>query len=484
MTASTAPAGAHPSDAAWRIETNGLAAIPDSGRHGRAAELFPVWFAANISVLAVTYGGYLVVFYRLDLWQAGVVATAGIVVSFAVVGAIAAAGARSGAPTLVLSRSAFGVRGNALPALVSYVALVGFEVVSASLAALAAQSVAGRLGLGGGTGTLAVAFGAVAAVAVAVSVLGHATIVVVQKAFTVVFGVLTVAFVGLEVPQIPWHTVAALPPGSLVGGMGGGLSIIMAGTGITWVNTAADFSRYLERRSRPSSVMGWTVLGGSVPLVVLVVLGTLLAAGDPAIATSPDPIGILAAALPTWFLVPYLVTAVGGLVATIVLGSYSSGLSLLALGVPLRRDRSVAIDGVLMVAGSVYLLFFSPSFFAPFQGFLITVSVPLAAWAAIFLVEHWPFARDDHGGGDPPGAVNLAGVISLVLASAVGLGLVTSTSAVFGWVGYLLPLVGGRRGAVGASSLGLLAGFAVAGPLYWGLRARGAGAGAGAGAAP
>ena len=59
-----------PVDVAWQIETNGINAIPDAERHGRPAELFTIWFAANISVLAVTYGGYLVVFYGLDLWQA------------------------------------------------------------------------------------------------------------------------------------------------------------------------------------------------------------------------------------------------------------------------------------------------------------------------------------------------------------------------------------------------------------------------------
>jgi NCS1 family nucleobase:cation symporter-1 len=471
-------------DVAWRVETNGIGVIPDTGRHGRPAELFSIWFAANISVLAVTYGGYLVVFYGLDLWQAVVVATVGIVVSFALVGVIGAAGIQAGAPTQVLSRSAFGRAGNAVPTIVSYITLVGFEIVSASLAALATQTVLGRLHLGHGTVALAVAFAVIALVAVAVSVLGHATIVAVQTGFTVVFGALTVAFVILELPQIPWHRVAALPPGHLLGGMGGGLSIIMAGTGITWVNAAADYSRYLDRRSRPSSVVGWTIVGSSLPLVVLVLLGALLAAGNPAIATSANPIGTLAAPLPTWFLVPYMVTAVGGLVATMVLGSYSSGLNLLALGVPLRRSRSVVIDGALMVAGSIYILFVSPSFFAPFQGFLLTVSVPLSAWAAIFLVDRWPFRRrpaldktrtHDLGSTRDPAsplepAVKWAGIVSLTAATVIGIGLVTSTSAAFSWAGYLLPLVGGRHGAIGDSSIGLIVGFAVAGLLYPALR--------------
>jgi len=67
--------------------------------------------------------------------------------------------------------------------------------------------------------------------------------------------------------------------------------------------------------------------------------------------------------------------------------------------------------------------------------------------------------------------VNWAGVVALTVASVIGIGLVTSTSAAFSWAGYLLPLVGGRAGAIGASSLGLIVGFVVAGLLYWGLQA-------------
>lgn len=63
------------------------------------------------------------------------------------------------------------------------------------------------------------------------------------------------------------------------------------------------------------------------------------------------------------------------------------------------------------------------------------------------------------------GAVNVTGFASLVLATALGWGLVTSTSPVFAWVGYLLRFVGGPAGAIGASSIGLLVGFLAGGGL-------------------
>jgi NCS1 family nucleobase:cation symporter-1 len=469
----TDPATRHPgSDRPWNIETHGIDAIPDAERHGSPRDLFSIWFAANISMLSVTYGGFLVVFYGLNLWQAAVAAIVGVVVSFLLVGLISLAGRRSGAPTLVLSRAPFGVVGNALPTVVSYVTLVGFEIILTCLATLATQTVLGRLGLSTNNATLAIAFVIIAALAVAVSLLGHATIQRVQVWFTVAFGVLTVVFIALEVGKVDWHKVATLPEGSLVAGLIGGISIVMAATGITWTSAAADYSRYLPRSARSGPVVSWTVVGASVPLIILIVFGSLLAAGNSSVATSSNPIGVLAAPLPTWFLVPYLLVAVGGLIAEVLMSSYSGGLNLLTLGLRVPRYRSIVIDSLLLVAGSVYILFFAPSFFAPFEGFLLTVGVPLAAWAAIFLVDLWLLRGGGYSEKDlydvrgRYGAVNAAGVGSLVLATAVGWGLVTSTSPAFSWAGYLLRFVGGTTGAIGASSIGLLIAFVLAGVLY------------------
>lgn len=465
----------HPvSDRPWSIETHGIDPIPEDHRHGRPSDLFLIWFAANIGVLAVTYGGFLVVFYGLNLPQALLAAVVGVMLSFGLVGAIGAAGTRGGAPTLILSRACFGILGNALPTLVSYVTLVGFGVVATALATFATETVLDRLGLSTGTLAAALALVIIAATAVGVSLLGHATIQRVQTWFTVAFGILTLAFIGLELHAVSWQRVAALPTGHLVAGVIGGTTIIMAGTGLTWSNTGADYTRYLPRSTRSRSVVGWTAFGAGLPLVVLIVFGSLLAAGTPGVATSADPIGVLAAPLPTWFLVPYMVTAVGGLVAEVLMSSYSGGLNLLTMGLRVPRHRSIVIDGVLLVGGCVYILFFSPSFFAPFEGFLVAVGVPLAAWAAIFVADLWLLRGRERGYVEADlyrvrglyGAVNPAGATAMVLGTALGWGLVTSASPLFGWVGYLLRFVGGRTGAVGASSMGMVAGFLLAGALY------------------
>ena len=127
--------------------------------------------------------------------------------------------------------------------------------------------------------------------------------------------------------------------------------------------------------------MGWTTFGASLAPVALLVFGLLLAGSDPELneAIGADPIGALSTLLPTWFLIPFAVVALAGLIGGAALDIYSSGLALLSLGLPAPRWVAAAIDGALMVVGAVYVVFVADSFIGPFQGFLITLGVPIAA---------------------------------------------------------------------------------------------------------
>ncbi len=462
------------SDRAWSIETNGTNVIPDSERHGNPKELFWIWAGANIGILGVTYGAFLVAFYGLNLVQGIIAAVLGAVIGFVLVGVVGLAGKRAGAPTLVISRAAFGVDGNYVPAAISYLSFIGWEIVVTTLAVLATETVLRRLEFNGGNVTVAVSFVVIAAVGVIISLLGHATILKMQKLFTYVFGALTVVFVALEWGQVDWHKVATLPSGTF-SGLVGGISIIMAGLGIGYVNGGADYTRYLPKTSSSRAIVWWTTFGASLPQVILMIFGILLTASNRSLATTSDPIGALAKPLPTWFLVPYMIAAAGGLIAATLVNMYSSGLSLMALGVRLPRYKTVLVDAVLMIAGCTYMLFFASNFFGPLEGFLVTLGVPLACWAAIFITDLFLFRRGGYVQSDfyrrngVYGAWSASALIALVTGTVVGLGLVTSTTSVFRWLGYFLGPFGGKTGAIGGSSIGILIAFAIGCIVYAGL---------------
>src|SRR5215470_4167666 len=101
-----------------QIEMNGINVISDSERKGHPHDLFWPWFAANVSVLGLSYGAFVLGF-GISFGQAVVVSLVGIIVSFLLCGFIAVAGKRGSAPTMVLGRAAFGVNGNKLPSVLS-----------------------------------------------------------------------------------------------------------------------------------------------------------------------------------------------------------------------------------------------------------------------------------------------------------------------------------------------------------------------------
>ena len=317
---------------ALRVETNGINVIPDAERKGAPRQLFWPWFGANISVFALSYGSFGLSF-GVSFWQALIAGLLGIALSFLLCGFIALAGKRGSAPTMVLSRAPFGVRGNTLPALLAWLVNVGWETVLTILATLATATVFDRLGWSAGTATKVIALIVVAALIIAGGVMGFDLIMRMQAVITVVTGVLTVVYIVLVFDKIHWHTVSSVPSGSAQHVIGC-FVLFFTGFGLGWVVMAADYSRYLPRRASSAGVIGWTAFGGAVAPAVLLVFGLLLAGSSEKLnsAIAADPIGALAAELHTWALVPFLIVVVLGLVGGAVLDIYSSGLALLTAG--------------------------------------------------------------------------------------------------------------------------------------------------------
>jgi NCS1 family nucleobase:cation symporter-1 len=172
-----------------------------------------------------------------------------------------------------------------------------------------------------------------------------------------------------------------------------------------------------------------------------------------------------------------MLAAAGGLIAATLVNMYSSGLSLMALGVRLPRYKTVLVDAVLMLAGCTYMLFFASNFFGPLEGFLVTLGVPLAAWAAIFITDLFLYRKNGYVEGDfyrrdgVYGAWGIPALVALVVSTVIGLGMVTSTTSAFSWAGYFLGAFGGKTGPIGSSSIGILISFALGCLLYAGLTA-------------
>lgn len=450
------------------LELNGTNVINESERGGKASSLFWPWCGANVSLLALSYGSFFLGF-GISFWQATIAAFLGTVLSFLLVGVSSLAGKKSNAPTMVLSRAAFGVKGNLLPGLLSYLIFVGWETVLVSLATLATGTVFVRVGHLDRDTAMVLGFAIAVLLTVSAGVLGFGVIMKLQRYLTIITIAMTCVYIALTINKIDWGVITSMKSGSAQGFIGA-LIFGATGIGLGWVNSAADYSRYLPRTVSSKSVIGWTVFGASVVPIILVIFGAGLSASseDLAGAIASDPIGALTTILPTWYLIIFALVAILGLVGGAILNLYSSGLTLISIGLPVKRHVAASLDSVVMLIGTIYFVWVADDFFYPFQGFLITLGVPIAAWSAIFVTDvllRTRYNQEDLYRVDGRyGAWNFPAIGVLIVATIVGWGFVTNSFASWlTWQGYFLAPLGGKEGSWAYANLGvffaLLIGF-------------------------
>lgn len=448
--------------AAFDIELNGPNVIDESERTGKARSLFWPWAGANVSLLALSYGAFFLGF-GISFAQATVAAFIGTIGSFLLVGVSSLAGKRSNAPTMVLSRASFGVKGSRLPGALSYLIFVGWETVLISLATLATGTVFSRVGGIERNLSLLLGFTVAATLTVIGGVLGFKVIMKLQKWLTITIVTMTMLYIGLTINNVSWSAVIAIPHGNFQSFVGATIFAI-TGIGLGWVNAAADYSRYLPRSVSSKSVVGWTVLGASTVPIILVIYGSALSGSSKELsdAISMDPIGALTTLLPTWFLIPFALVAILGLVGGAILNLYSSGLTLVSIGVPIKRYQAAILDALIMFGGAIYIVWVADNFFYPFQGFLITLGVPVAVWSAIFvadvLLRKKAYSESDlFNPRGIYGSVNKGSIALMFVGSAIGWGFVTNTFAPWlEWQGYFLGLIGGKEGPWAYSNIGVI----------------------------
>ncbi len=449
------------------LELNGTNFIREQERGGTARSLFWPWCGANVSLLALSYGAFFLGF-GISFTQVCLAALLGVVLSFVLVGISSLAGKRSNAPTMTLSRAAFGVKGNIIPGLLSYLIFVGWETVLVSLATLATQTVFARIGHI--EPNVARICGFIVAVGLTVfgGVLGFHVIMRLQKWLTIATVVMTFGYIVLTFSHINWSSVTAIHGGNLQAFIGA-MIFGITGIGLGWVNSAADYSRYLPRTISSRSVVGWTVFGSSLVPIILVIYGSLLAGSSKELSDkiAMDPIGALTTLVPTWYLIPFACVAVLGLIGGAILDLYSSGLALVSIGLPVRRHVAASVDACIMLGGTIYIVWFAGNFSVPFQGFLITLGVPIAVWSAIFVADVMlrkkDYAEDElFSAQGRYGAWNYRSIALMAIGSVVGWGFVTNTFASWlSWQGYFLGIIGGKSGPWAFANVGVIIALAI-----------------------
>ncbi|WP_405665706.1 cytosine permease [Streptomyces sp. NBC_01166] len=368
------------------MENRGLDPVPDDERTGRVRTLFPTWVTANMTVLLLTVGAGLTVFNGLNLWQVLAVAVSAPVVSFGLVGLVSIAGKRGGAPGMALSRAVFGQRGNLFPGALLWVARWGWETVNAVTGSYALLAVLDLLfDIRRSHALVLVVLTAFVAAGFLVSGLGIRALRVSSWVSVRLFGAASLLVLVHLIGSTPWRTVLERPPGPaamMIAGIG-----TLAAGGISWVPSAPDFARYLPRSASGRAMVGATVGGALVTVAPMVMMGAVMAVSSPHLAVTKDPVAFIGELLPMWISVPYLLTAVAGMVLINAMSMYSAGFTAQTLGFAMPRAWAVGVNATISLLLGGALMMVATSFIGTFLSFLTLLGVTFSAWIGVFGVD-------------------------------------------------------------------------------------------------
>lgn len=361
--------------------------VSEGERTGTPKDLFFIWFANNIGILGIVMGA-MITSFGLNLIQS-IIAACLAALSFTIVGLIAVIGQSTGITTFILSRAAFGIKGNLIPNFVAWLNLIGWLCVNVVTGSLIINTVFKNLFGVESSAVTVISLGIFTAFVLLSGTIRPENLAKVQTLLTYVFGGLTLVILVILVRNVDWQQVLATPYGSWSYGFWPAVSIIAAGTGINWAIAGADYGAYQQRESKGASVFFSTTLGAFIPLFIILIAGVLVGTVSPTLSTSTNPMSVIQEALPNWIATLYLITAVGGIIPQCIVSLQSAKMNVDALNIKASQGASLTFHGILMVGLPLYVLFFSTSFLEIFQLFLGLLGILLASWAAVFLIDYW-----------------------------------------------------------------------------------------------
>lgn len=369
-----------------------LQPIPESVRTHSVSGQFWIWTGANIAPINWVLGA-LGVGLGLGLRDTLIVLVAGNLVGMALFGLFVLMGQRTGVTGMVLSRAAFGRRGNYLPAAIQALVAIGWCAVNTWIILDLVMALLGKLGVvqpdAHNYGWKLAVAAVVMAIQVGISWLGYQAISTFEKwtvppTILVLIGMSIVAWFHLH---INWGYAG--PAGHILTGsarwaaMTGVMTAIGIGWGITWFTYAADYSRFVSTTMPARKLYTASVLGQFLPVIWLGVLGATLATTNGSVDPGKlivDNFGALA--------IPVLFLVLHGPIATNILNIYTFSVATQALDVKINRRTLNFVVGILAM-GAVAFFVFQANLANTLDAWLSGVVAWVAAWGGIMLVHYY-----------------------------------------------------------------------------------------------
>jgi len=370
-------------DQAFRVEQHGIDYIAPSERWATPRDLAGFWGGAMIQVEYFVYGAILMTFGFTFAQALSLILIGNL--SYVLLGLCSLQGPNAGTTVFGINRASFGPHGSRLIAFFNWLTQIGFETEGLILIVGAAVVLADKAGFHAGTPAKVVFIVAAITVQVLLPFFGHATMVKVLRLLVLPFVALYAGLLVFAVEHANLHAVHH----------GAGWQLYMVGlafsitlSGLGWTENGNDYSRYLPESASKPAIVGWVFVGTAIPQILVMTLGAAVGTFLTTVGTAPNPFQPFAhtSTIASWFVVVFLVLSIVQLFAINSLDLYSSGVTLQAIGIHIKRSYAVLVDSAICL-GITSFAVFNSSFNTLLKDFVDVVIVWIAPWMAIFLVD-------------------------------------------------------------------------------------------------
>lgn len=445
-----------------RADDHSIEPIPDADRDSTGPQQMWIWAGANIAPVNWALGA-LGIILKLGLWETIAVIVLGNLVGCAIFGAFTMMGHKTGVNQMVLSRSAFGVRGAYLPSILMFLMTLCWIGVNTYFPVKIAVAILGQFGIPDTWLVEIVIITLVMALQVGIGVYGFYAIRTFEKytvPVTIVIMVVMSILAWTRPGVVNWGLTSSLPPGAHLAMITLLMTAIGVGWGISWVTWASDYSRFVPRSVSSKSVFWYSYIGMFVPTVWLAILGATIASTT----LDTDPAKMVSAVFRTTSIL-VLLLVLHGPIASNILNVYSAALAALSAGLKFSRLALATIVGIAGYLTTLYFIF-APSFAKAFDNWMISLLLWMSPWAGVVLADFFIKRK---------GKIEVAELYKDPETSAYGdinwgamiaffLGLAAGWSVEDGLVG---PLQGPiSLGLLGGADLSWLFGIVVSGGVY------------------
>ncbi|WP_327579032.1 purine-cytosine permease family protein [Streptomyces sp. NBC_00145] len=362
------------------IEKLTIDVVPVEARHGKARDLFALWFGNNLQVLSLVTGALAPQLGLSFVW-ACIAIVMGNILGAIPVAYHAIQGPHLGVPQMIQTRAQFGYYGASFLLLVVFFLSFGYFASTQALSGITLADFFPGM-------STEVAILLVSLPVLTLAFLGHDWIHRWQRVAAILLGVCvlyitlkTFTSTGSNIGDSP----AAVPPLALF------LAVvaIFAVYQLTWAPYVADYSRYLPPDVPAARTFAATFLGQVVSAVWLQLLAAYVVAANP---QTSNALTMLVGQSGKWVLLIMALSLIGS-AATML---YSGMLSLVTLAGTLAprfhgKARSGGILVTLFVGMPIALVGYD-SFVTTFTNFLQVCLFVLIPWSAVNLADYY-FAR-------------------------------------------------------------------------------------------